>query len=95
MQPPGYNLIDGGICTGVRKCLNMGKMRWQLVDAVQVGVEPTDDGPIYNGQVFGSNGKVIHAAKTFSIRLHQKYYLEVYQNLLKLKSKQETRRAQG
>lgn len=32
---------------------------------------PTDDGSLYQGQIFGSKGKVVHSLKTSFIRSHQ------------------------
>lgn len=50
--------------------------------AYKVMSQQTGDRSIYISYVFGSKEDVIHAAKMFSVRSHQKLCLKVHQNVM-------------
>lgn len=49
-----------------------------VLNALLIGVQPTEDGPIYKGLIFASKAEVVYIVKTFSIKSYQFIY-----NLLK------------
>lgn len=78
-EPPVREFEDASTWTGIAIA--------NLLQPSEVMTQPTDDESIYEGQVFGLKGEVIHSVKTFS-RCHQQYYIcKSTKTLLKLKCK--------
>lgn len=97
MQPTWCGLIYGIACTGVQRCIHMGRYcSWQPIDTVCSGVTTNNDMSIHKGQVLSLKEDVVHVVKIFFIRLHQQYYVhKSNQNITKLKFKRETECAQS